>query len=119
MGVASLEDYALRRWPLLAHGRCRKLSFGRLGASILAPWRAILTPREHPAGLWEQQDGHAGSGIRFLTLLEQFWELILEAFWVPRAKFFLCCFEFVSWTCVLLISEQKSRRWGASLKSRF
>ena len=23
-----------------------------------APWEAILAPRDHPGGPWEQQDGH-------------------------------------------------------------
>ena len=34
------------------------LPFGGLGVFILTFWKAILVPRDHPAGPWEQQDGH-------------------------------------------------------------
>ena len=37
-----------------------QLAFGGLGASILAPWGAILAPREQLGGPWEQQDGLEG-----------------------------------------------------------
>ena len=32
-----------------------------------APWEAILAPRDHPGGPWEQQDGHEVARHRILV----------------------------------------------------
>ena len=31
------------------------------------PWEAILAPRDHPGGPWEQQDGHEVANDRILV----------------------------------------------------
>ena len=46
--------------PLWVTANAQKMSFGRPGASILAPWGTILAPWGHLGGPWEQQDGHGG-----------------------------------------------------------
>ena len=62
--MANLKDYALCRRGLLAprgfHLGVRCLHFDILGDHFGisgAPWGAILTPRDHAGGPWEQQDG--------------------------------------------------------------
>ena len=32
-----------------------------------APWEAILAPRDHPGGPWEQQDGHEVANNRIFV----------------------------------------------------
>ena len=46
--------------PLWVTANAQKISFGRPGACILAPWGTILAPWGHLGGPWEQQDGHRG-----------------------------------------------------------
>ena len=62
--ITYLEGYALCRRPLLAPRiaiwGARSLHFDSLGNNFRtsgAPWEAILAPRGHPGGPWQQQDG--------------------------------------------------------------
>ncbi len=81
----------------------QNLSFGRPGASILAPWAIV---------------GDHGTTGRTRRSLEsdfyRFWDdfgPILKAFWAPRAKI-LCFFLLVSRSPFAPIFESKSGRLG-------
>ena len=54
-----------------------QLPFGRLGASILAPWGTVLAPRKHLGGPWKQQDGHEVVRNKCSSILDSFLDLIL------------------------------------------
>ena len=58
--ILSLMGYARCRQPLLASCDGQKLSFGRLGASIVAPRGHPGEPFWHSGGTWKKQDRHAG-----------------------------------------------------------
>ena len=73
------------------------LHLGSLGGHL------SFATREHPGGLWEQQDGHMGIHNRFLAISGRFRDPILKAFWVPWAdiQFFLrACFQDTFRTCI-------------------
>ena len=76
-----------------------------------APWEAILAPRDHPGGPWEQQDGRevtnnmifADFGLIF-ELVRQFWETKM----LKQCVFCLAWFQVI----LLKISASKFRRLG-------
>ena len=63
------------------------MDFGISGA----PWEAILAPRDHPGGPWEQQDGHEvvndKNFVDFVIILG----LVYVSFWSAKC-FKIHCF---------------------------
>ena len=44
------------------------------------PWKAILAPRDHPGGPWEQQDGHEVANDRIFIDFELILGLVYDSF---------------------------------------
>ena len=59
-------------------------NFGTSGA----PWEAILAPRHHPGGPWEQQDGYEVANDRIFADLGVISGPVSVSFWNSRCVFF-------------------------------
>ena len=46
-----------------------------------APWEAILAPRDHPGGPWEQQEGHEVANNRIFVDFGLISDLVSFSFW--------------------------------------
>ena len=55
-----------------------------------APWGAILAPRDHPGGPWEQQDGHEVANDKIVVDFGLISGRVFVSFW--NAKYVFVCF---------------------------
>ena len=67
-------------------------SFGVSGA----PWEAIVAPRDHPGGPWEQQDGHEFANDRIFVDFGMISGLVYVSFWDSKCMNFLFMFILLS-----------------------
>ena len=74
---ASREHLRKRFWHF---GSTLGSNFGTSGA----PWEAILAPRDHPGGPWEQQDGHEVANNRIFVDLGVILGLVYVSFWSSK-----------------------------------
>ena len=79
-----LKGYAFCGRPLVGRCRCLKLSFGRPGASLLAPWGPFWHLVFTPGGPLAQHKGRMGFAIGFSMILKGFWYSVLRVFWAPK-----------------------------------
>ena len=59
-----------------------------------APWEVILSPRDHPGGPWEQQDGHEVANDRILVDFELIAGLVYVGFLIPKCIKNVCLLGF-------------------------
>ena len=81
-------------WCLLFDILGAILAFRELGGYFgisEAPWDVILTPRDHPAKPWEEQDGHEVANDRIFVDFDVISGLMYIGFSGPKClKIFLC-----------------------------
>ena len=75
---------------------------------------AILAPRDHPGGPWEQHDKHERKNRIFIDFWHDFGTRVCSLF--DFKKFDFCFFGFVSRSLVLSISGSTFRGLGLSIR---
>ena len=78
--------------PFWHLGSILRSHFGVSGA----PWEAILAPRDHPGGPWEQQDGHEVVNNRIFIDFGVISGLVYVIFWDSKCLKVSFIFSFVS-----------------------
>ena len=115
-GAANLKGYALCRRPLLTSSglpfwHLESTLGGHFGVSR-APWEAILAPRDHPGGPWEQQDGHEVANNRIFVDVGLISRPVYVSFWASKCVLELCFFQTCFQVICLSISDSSFRRLG-------
>ena len=95
LGIAIWEPRCFVFEVLGAISASGSISGGYFGTSG-APWGAILAPRDHPGGPWEQQDGLEFANNRILVDLGMIPGFVYVSFWGPKCIKNLFIFRLVS-----------------------